>query len=140
MKSNQGFTLLELMITVTIVAILSAIALPNYNNYVARGQAVVGVAALAEYRVRMEQFYQDNRTYAGAGGGCGVALPTGQHFKFDCASGGQTYTATATGNGGRVVGLTYTIDQSNNRATTDVPTGWTGKGNACWVTRKSGDC
>jgi len=140
MKPNQGFTLLELMITVSIVAILSAIALPNYNNYVARGQAVVGSAALAEYRVRMEQFYQDNRSYAGAGGGCGVALPTVQNFKIECASGGQTYNATATGNGGRVIGLTYTIDQSNNRATTAVPSGWTGAGSACWVHKKSGDC
>ena len=140
MKPNQGFTLLELMITVAIVAILSAIALPNFTSYVARGQAVVGAGALAEYRVRMEQFYQDNRTYAGAGGGCGVALPTVQNFNITCNSGDQTYTATATGNAGRVVGLTYTIDQSNNRATTAVPTGWTGSGNACWVTKKSGDC
>ena len=140
MNANQGFTLLELMITVAIVAILAAIALPNYNNYVARGQAVVGTSALAEYRVRMEQYYQDNRSYAGAGGGCGVALPNVQFFAIACNSGGQTYTATATGNGGRVIGLVYQIDQSNNRSTTAVPSGWSGSGSACWVTKKSGVC
>lgn len=146
MKTNQGFTLLELMITVAIVAILAAIALPNYNNYVARGQAVVGTSALAEYRVRMEQFYQDNRRYDGAGlNGCGAAAPNSKYFTFACAPGAapsQTYTITATGIATQ--GLTdfiYTLNDANVRATTKLGAGWTGYPNAaCWVRRKDGTC
>jgi type IV pilus assembly protein PilE len=141
MKTNQGFTLIELMITVTIVAILLSVAVPAYQDYVGRGQIIEGQAGLAAYRVTLEQFYQDNRTYAGNGcGTCGMACPNSKFFNFTCVSAGQTYTATATGSSGRATGMVYTIDQTNNRATTGVPSGWSGSGSACWVMKKTGQC
>ena len=59
MKGQQGFTLLEVMIVVVIVAILTAIAVPAYSEYVTRGRLAEAYATLGGQRVRMEQFYQE---------------------------------------------------------------------------------
>ncbi len=98
--SARGFTLIEALIVVTMLSILAAIAIPNYSRYVTRGQLVEATNALGEFRVRMEQFYQDNRSYQNAGGGCGAAVPASlSNFAVTCAiaAAGQAYTATATG-------------------------------------------
>ena len=66
LRSNpRGFTLIEAMITVALVAILAAVALPSYRDYVIRGRLVDATNALSSTRARMEQFYQDKRTYVG---------------------------------------------------------------------------
>jgi type IV pilus assembly protein PilE len=65
-KHQQGFTLIELMITVAIVAILAAIAYPSYTNYVKRGYRSEGIALLNDATAKMERFYAQNNTYAGA--------------------------------------------------------------------------
>ncbi|MDH4287599.1 MAG: prepilin-type N-terminal cleavage/methylation domain-containing protein [Aquincola sp.] len=144
----RGFTLIEVMIVVAIVAILAAVALPAYGDYVRRGQLPEAFAGMADLRVKMEQYYQDNRQYGTNGGNCAdVATPTwaagtptltysgAQFFTFTCAvtNAGQGYTITATGSNGRAVGHTYTINHNNARATTLF------KGAAvtstCWLTR-----
>lgn len=143
MKKASGFTLIELMVVVVIIGILAAIAVPLYTDYITRSQLVEGSSGLSDFRVRMEQFYQDNRTYNGAGlGGCGAAAPaSAQYFTFTCVPADQTYVATATGNaGGRAAGFVFTIDQQNGRATTATPAGWSSATMAtCWITRK-GSC
>lgn len=139
-----GFTMIEVMIAVVIVAILAAIALPGYRDYVQRGKITEATTGLSDFRVRMEQFYQDNRRYDGAGlGGCGAAVPTApRYFTYTCvpaAAPAQTYVATATGVVGEgMSGFTYTINETNTRQTTAVPAGWAGAGGGCWVIRKSG--
>lgn len=145
MVKQRGFTLIELMITVAIVAILASIAYPNYVDYVRRGQIAEATAALASLRVDMERFYQDNRSYAGAGcsGACGVPCNNTPRFAISCATGagGQSFTMTATGTGA-MTGFTYTIDQANNRTSTisGVSSNWDVATRPCWVTRAGGQC
>jgi type IV pilus assembly protein PilE len=52
----RGFTLIELMITVAVIAILSAVALPSYREYVIRGNVPEATSRLATKQVQMEQF------------------------------------------------------------------------------------
>lgn len=138
MKKNAGFTLVELMIVVAIVGILSAIAIPSYQDYIIRGRIPDATSNLAGKRVQMEQFYQDNRTYVGATAVC-PDTAISQYFDFTCTGQSTTaYTLTATGKSS-MTGFVYTIDQSNAKATTAVPADWTTNA-TCWVTGKGGTC
>ena len=147
-QSQQGFTLIELMIAVAIVGILAAVAVPQYRDYVRRGSLSEAFSQLADYRVKMEQYYQDNRNY-GSATACVNATnapswsnfaPNGaKGFDYACAAGssGQAYTITATGRTGTVsAGHVYTINQSNLQTTTQFK-GATVTGKNCWLAKGS---
>ena len=133
-----GFTLIELMIVVAIVGILAAVALPAYSDYVTRGKIPEATAALAAKRIQAEQFFQDNRTFVDAPA-CAADSTTSKYFTFSCTVASATaYTIQAAGSGS-MAGFTYTITQSNVKATTAAPTGW-GTSTTCWITKKGGVC
>jgi type IV pilus assembly protein PilE len=139
--------MIEVMIVTAIVAILAAIALPNYSDYVKRGKIIEATSALSDARTRFEQAYLDNRTYAGTTtntclqrqAAAGAALKA---FDLDCCTivpTGTTYTCTATGKPTEnMTNFVYTINQANVHATTS--TGWGPTSATCWVTRKDGSC
>lgn len=62
-QKTSGFTLIELMVTVAIVGLLAAVALPSYRSSVLKSARSDGKAALLEAATRQEQFYLDNKTY-----------------------------------------------------------------------------
>lgn len=127
----HGLTLIELMITVAIIAIVAGLALPGYNDYVKRGQIQEGTTFLSDGRVKMEQFFQDNRMYAG--GPCPAAT---KYFTYVCdPATAAGFTITATG-AGRLTGFSYTINQSAVQTST---TPW-GNGATCWILKKGDTC
>ena len=136
MKTQKGFTLVELMIVVAIIALLASVALPAYTDYVTRGKLVEATSALSDGRVQMEQFFQDGRTYAG--GPVPAATPNFTYAAPNTGTPLTTYTITATAIGS-VAGFVYTINQDNVKATTGVPSGWTASA-TCWVVKRNGGC
>ncbi len=143
MVRQRGFTLIELMITVAIIAILAAIAIPSYRDYVIRGSLPEAFSTLAAHRVKMEQFFQDNRNYTDAceDGTVATTPAATERFTFDCDSDATTYTITATGNDGSpAAGFEFTVNQANVRTTESVPDNWTAPEDNCWVVRKDGSC
>jgi type IV pilus assembly protein PilE len=156
MRQSKGFTLIEIMVVVAIVAILAAIAIPSYTDYVTRSKLQEATTNLSDLRVRMEQYYLDNRRYSAtaAGGICGIpggntpAVANPRYFTYACASatlqagvGDQSYTITATGAAAQGMGgFVLTINQANTRRTAGVGAGWTVPAADCWVRRKGGEC
>ena len=139
----RGFTLIELMVTVAIAAILASVAIPMYRDYVMRSRIIDATSKLSDFRVRMEQYFMDNRTYAN-GAACGVADPKDTDdagFTITCKDASATaYTATATGKDSKgMKGFEYQIVASGAKKTSAVPTGWTSSDD-CWVTKKDGSC
>ena len=60
---TAGFSLIELMVAVTVVGILAAIAIPSYSSYVLRAHRSEGLQALTQYRQNLERCYSQNFTY-----------------------------------------------------------------------------
>lgn len=138
MKAQQGFTLIELMIVVVVIGVLASIAYPSYTDYLTRGRIPDATSNLSNKRVQLEQFYQDNRTYMGAPA-CVADSTISDYFNFSCSvQTADTYTLQAVGKSA-MAGFTYTIDQSNAKASTITASGWTGNA-GCWVTKKGGAC
>ncbi|MBD4134117.1 prepilin-type N-terminal cleavage/methylation domain-containing protein [Xanthomonas citri pv. citri] len=61
MKKQQGFTLIELMIVIAIIAILAAIALPQYQNYVAKSQVTAGLAEPSPGKTQYETLLNEGK-------------------------------------------------------------------------------
>ncbi len=132
-----GFTLVELMIAVAVVAILAAVSMPAYTSFVQRSRVPPALMALLSYQLRMEQRFQDMGSYAD-GDACGIAAPAVTGFTVTCAlrNDGTGYTATAVG-AGSMAGYTYTINDQGTRITVAHPRGvpsancWSIRGGVC---------
>ncbi|GAB4181390.1 MAG: type 4a pilus minor pilin PilE [Rhodocyclaceae bacterium] len=140
---HSGFTLIELLIVISIIGILAAIALPSYQDYVRRSKMTDATSQLSDLRVRMEQYYQDNRRYstnADGTGGCGTPMPASRYFTFACVADAQSFVITATGTAAEdMSGYAFTIDQANNRRTTAF-VGAAGLPRSCWIYREGDAC
>lgn len=138
MKRSAGFTLVEILVSLAIVGILTAVALPAYNDYVTRARLSEVFTALGAAQPAAEQFWSNTRSYAGFDAVASFPATTANFSYALSDASASAYTVTATGLG-RMDGFVYTIDQNGNRATTASPDGW-GTSTSCWVDRRGGTC
>ena len=108
----RGVSLIELMVVITILAIISSIAIPSYRKYLLRSQRSEAKIALLQLQTAQEKFYLQNNTYtdkvtvSSTATTPGLGLPgTSETNKYDIAvttlgGGGQSYTATASPHSG----------------------------------------
>lgn len=131
-KYSSGFTLIELMVVVAIMAVLVAIGVPSYTSYVLKGKLTEGQTLLSDLQLRQEQYYADNRSYADGM----TPRSAGKYFTAtSCvtSSANQSYICTA-----RMTSpsFSYTVNDGGAKTTTKSD----GSTVNCWLTSDSGTC
>ena len=97
-RPNGGFTLVELVITVAIVAILASLALPAYEESLQRARRSEAREALSDFAARQEQYFLDNKNYTATVSALGRSATTenGYYVISIPAANALTYTLRAT--------------------------------------------
>lgn len=123
MRRTEGFTLLEVIVVMVIIAIIAGIAIPSYLNYIDRAKVRVAQSDMLSLAAVVENTRQRTLSYPT---GDGVEQFSSWHpsskshdFAFDYASDGTTYSITGTADSGRISGCTLTLEEDNTRTVTE---------------------
>lgn len=148
-RTTHGFTLIELMITVAIVAILAAIAYPSYLDQVRSSRRSDAQGVLTSFALAMERFYTSNNSYLGAAGTQAVPADSGapwifaseapldgatKYYNLTIKAGAtqSTYTLVATPKGAQIDDGAMELDSTSAKRWDRDNSGGFGAGEACW--------
>lgn len=127
---TKGFTLIEIMFVVALIAILAALAMPAYNGYISRAKIKTAQADLIALSLNFENRYQRMLAYPASDYADTAALRTlfdgwspasdDADFAFSTKNGSAAgYTVVATGTSGGVQGCTIELESNGDRVITD---------------------
>lgn len=129
-KAQHGFTLIELMITVAVIAVLAAIAVPSYREYVLRSHRVEAQNQLSEAAAKQERFRAQNGGYVTADADLGklqLTVPQPKHYDLSVTGdNGYTLKATRVDDQDTKCGV-FTLDAKGTKAMESV-----GTVDKCW--------
>ena len=91
-RGHDGFTLIELMITIVIIGILVGVALPGYQNSVRKSHRSAAQAEMLDIANREQQYFLANRSYTATLSNLGYSVPTEVAARYTC-----TVSVTSTG-------------------------------------------
>lgn len=128
---ERGYTLIEMMIVVALLGIISAVAIPAYQGYVATGKEAEAKAGLSNIALLEEQSFAQNRTYAAGANAAALNAAIGftaeadTQYTWSVAAGGSgittSFVATADGSANGLP--VFTLNEANNK-TKDGAAGW----------------
>ena len=116
-NNSKGFTLIELMIVVAIIAVLAAIALPNFLRFQCRAMQSEAKTNLGGIRVCQEAYFAQHKKYGNNFAGIGFVPKGSVKYSYTTTGNTEGFTATATGQIGYVAGDLWTMQGSKTELT-----------------------
>ena len=140
MQHQRGFNLMELMVAVTIIGIIVAVAIPSYNSHMINTRRTTSTSCAVEIAQFMERVYTTSMSYSVDNTGAATVLPETtcrnelvDFYTFSLVTTPQTFTVTATPIGTQAKDTTcgiLTLNQAGTR--TAAGSGAAAKERACW--------
>lgn len=140
MNAQKGFTLIELMIVVAIIGILAAIAIPQYQNYIAKSQVSRAMGELGAVKTAVETCVNEGKTAVGA---CPLGMTTSNILTATVA--GQAPSTTDGTNAAELTATTAIVGTFADKAAAALKDGtaktltWTRTAEGSWACTTTAD-